>query len=138
MKKVLSIVLISVFGLLSALHFYWSLGGKWGFENSLPLNENGAKLLNPTLIDSFVMGLILGSFSMFYYFLYKKHTRYIFIKIMAYLIPIVFLLRAIGDFKYVGFFKKVIGNNFAKMDTSIYSPLCLAIFVIGFYIIYKK
>lgn len=100
MKKVLSIVLISVFGLLSALHFYWSLGGKWGFENSLPLNENGAKLLNPTSIDSFVMGLVLGCFSMLYCFFYKKHTQNIFIKIMAYLIPIVFLLRAIGDFKY--------------------------------------
>ena len=33
--------------------------------------------------------------------------------------------RAIGDFKYVGFFKRVRGSKFARMDTLVYSPLCL-------------
>jgi di/tricarboxylate transporter len=33
-------------------------------------------------------------------------------------------LRAIGEFKYVGFFKSVRGTHFARMDTLVYSPLC--------------
>lgn len=37
------------------------------------------------------------------------------------------LLRAIGDFRYVGFFKRVRGSRFARMDTMLYSPLCLAL-----------
>ena len=35
------------------------------------------------------------------------------------------LARAIGEFKYVGFFKRIRGSRFARLDTWIYSPLCL-------------
>jgi len=35
------------------------------------------------------------------------------------------MARAIGDFRYVGLFKKVRGSPFARMDTRLYSPLCL-------------
>ena len=37
------------------------------------------------------------------------------------------LLRAVGDFRYVGFFKSVRGSRFATMDTWCYSPVCLAL-----------
>jgi hypothetical protein len=33
--------------------------------------------------------------------------------------------RAVGEFKYVGFFKRVRGSKFARLDTLLYSPLCL-------------
>ena len=49
-------------------------------------------------------------------------------------IGIVFLIRAIGDFKYVGFFKKVKGSLFAENDSRYYSPLCLVVSGIGFFI----
>jgi hypothetical protein len=39
------------------------------------------------------------------------------------------LARAIGEFKYVGFFKRVRGTRFAKLDTLLYSPLCLLLAV---------
>jgi hypothetical protein len=35
------------------------------------------------------------------------------------------LARAIAEFEYVGFFKRVRGSRFAKLDTLLYSPLCL-------------
>lgn len=35
------------------------------------------------------------------------------------------LARAVGEFKYVGFFKRVRGSRFAVLDTAVYSPLCL-------------
>jgi hypothetical protein len=37
----------------------------------------------------------------------------------------IFLLRAIGDFHYIGFFKQVRDSRFARLDTLVYSPLCL-------------
>lgn len=43
---------------------------------------------------------------------------------------IVFLLRAIGKGKYVGFFKKIKHTRFAKQDTAFYSPLCVWISLI--------
>jgi hypothetical protein len=39
------------------------------------------------------------------------------------------LARAIGEFKYVGFFKRVRGSRFARLDTWVYSPLCLLLAV---------
>ena len=38
----------------------------------------------------------------------------------------VFAIRAIGEFRYCGFFKKITNSEFAYWDTRIYSPLCLA------------
>jgi Protein of unknown function (DUF3995) len=35
------------------------------------------------------------------------------------------LARAVGEFRYVGFFKRVRGTRFARLDTLVYSPLCL-------------
>jgi Protein of unknown function (DUF3995) len=40
---------------------------------------------------------------------------------------VVLIVRAIGDFRLVGFFKRVRGSRFARMDTLLYSPLCLAL-----------
>jgi hypothetical protein len=39
------------------------------------------------------------------------------------------LARAIGEFKYVGFFKRVRDSKFARLDTLLYSPLCLLLAV---------
>ncbi len=36
----------------------------------------------------------------------------------------VLLLRAIGEFRYVGLFKRVRGTRFATLDTWLYTPLC--------------
>ncbi|WP_307347298.1 DUF3995 domain-containing protein [Metabacillus malikii] len=41
------------------------------------------------------------------------------------IITFIFFLRAIGDFKYLGFTKKIKNTNFSKYDTALYTPLCL-------------
>lgn len=40
-------------------------------------------------------------------------------------LALVFLGRAIGDFRLLGFFKRVHGTAFARLDTLVFSPLCL-------------
>ena len=44
---------------------------------------------------------------------------------LSYSLAAVLLARAVGEFRYVGFFKRVRGSRFAKMDTLVYSPLCV-------------
>lgn len=39
----------------------------------------------------------------------------------------VLVLRAVGDFRLVGFFKRIRGSRFARLDTLLYSPLCFAL-----------
>lgn len=45
--------------------------------------------------------------------------------------PSIFILRAIGDFNYLGYFKKIKDTEFAKVDTKLFVPLCLIIGLFG-------
>ena len=46
---------------------------------------------------------------------------------MCWVLAAAMLLRALGDFRYVGFFKRVRTGRFAELDTKFYTPLCLAL-----------
>lgn len=141
MKLRLSIVLTILFFGLAAIHFYWGYGGQWGFTNSLPTNEQGVRILNPKTIDSIIVGsglLLFGTFYLFLGEIIKIKIAMWFKNILQWLIPLIFILRAIGDFKYVGFFKEIKTTEFANLDTNFYSPLCLVIGFIGFIVIKLK
>ena len=135
---ILAIILSLVFFLLSIIHFSWALGGQWGFENSLPTNEKGERILNPRKIDSALVGLGLLYFSL-YYLLFIKLISIPFPTWLLdngiWIIAGIFILRSLGEFKYLGFFKKIKNTEFGKMDSKFYSPLC---FVIGLLSIFIK
>ena len=97
----------SVLTVLIIIHFYWAVGGTWRFANALPTNEVGERVLNPRKIDSAIIGTGLGLF-LFYFLIYGQIIKVALHDwLMEYgvlTISGIFLLRAIGDFKYVGFF----------------------------------
>ncbi|MDR7132590.1 uncharacterized membrane protein YidH (DUF202 family) [Algoriphagus sp. 4150] len=141
MKSTLPILLIISFSGLALIHFYWASGGQRGFESALPTNEQGIRMLNPQTIDSIIIGVALSLFGLFYWstFISAKGKFPYWIKIIGlWIIPIIFALRALGDFKYIGFFKQIKSTEFAKLDTLFYSPLCLFIALIGFVLLSKK
>jgi hypothetical protein len=120
-----------IFLLLSRLHFYWLFGGKWGMNSVVPTKEKSAnKLFTPSAFSTVVVavgllvfGLIeLGNIGIFSDGMDLKYFRW-----GNLLIAFIFLARAVGDFNYVGFFKKVKGTVFAKNDSRYYVPLCLFI-----------
>lgn len=119
---------------LSLIHFSWVMGSKWGFDKALPTNKEGTTVLKPSRFDSAMVAIGLFLFATFYLlkgdFISLSVPSYI-LRYAGWAISSIFLLRAIGDFKYVGFFKKVIGTEFAKLDTLFYSPLCLILAAIG-------
>jgi hypothetical protein len=49
------------------------------------------------------------------------------LRVLGYALALLFLARAIGDFRLVGFFKRLRGTRFASLDTRYYSPLCLGL-----------
>jgi hypothetical protein len=53
-------------------------------------------------------------------------------------IALVFFLRAVGEFRLVGFFKRASDSQFAYWDTWLFSPLCLAIAVIALALVYSE
>lgn len=131
----LSLICVAILGLLSVLHFYWFLGGTWAFDSVLPVDDKGVIKLNPKWIDSLIVAIILSLFT--FLFLIKGNAiQNLFLlnwilNYGLYFIIAIFMLRAIGDFKYVGFFKKIKKTRFAKLDTKYFSPLCFFIALCG-------
>ncbi|WP_254785764.1 DUF3995 domain-containing protein [Zhouia amylolytica] len=131
---VLSLILSFVFIVLAIIHFNWVLGGNFGLSVALPTNEQGIRVLHPKKADSAIVGAGLLTFGLFYLntsgFVMFRLPEWIY-SYGGWIIPAIFFLRAIGEFKYIGFFKKIKHTPFGKMDTKLFSPLCLLIAVIG-------
>lgn len=131
---ILSILLSLILIGLGMIHFNWVIGGKFGFSESLPTKENGERVLNPKKIDSAIVGIGLTIFGIFYLVkseLIEYRLPDWIIDYGSWIIPIIFLLRAVGEFKYVGFFKSIKKTDFGKLDTKLFSPLCLIIGIVG-------
>ncbi|NJN42418.1 MAG: DUF3995 domain-containing protein [Flammeovirgaceae bacterium] len=131
---ILSILLSVILFALGVIHFNWVFGGSYGFEESLPTKENGERVINPKKIDSAIVGIGLIVFGLFYVFqsgLIEYMLPALITKYGGWLIPVIFLLRAIGEFKYIGFFKRIKNTKFGKADSKFFSPLCLAIGIAG-------
>ena len=46
---------------------------------------------------------------------------------LCYGLAAIFLIRAVGDFNLIGFFKRVRDSRFSRWDSLAYSPLCLCL-----------
>jgi hypothetical protein len=131
---ILSILLSLILIGLGLIHFYWVIGGKFGFSESLPTKESGERVLNPKKIHCAIVGIGLTVFGILYILkseIIEYNTPEWIIKYGSWIIPTIFLLRAVGEFKYVGFFKSVRKTKFAELDTKFFSPLCLTIGILG-------
>lgn len=130
----IAIILFIIFSLLSGIHFYWLFGGKWGLEKVIPTKSEQAITLSIPKFATLIVALVLLLFGV----IYLIKSRFINLQILnsindyAYwIIPSIFILRVIGDFNYVGFFKKIKYTEFAKADTKYFVPLCLFIGTLG-------
>lgn len=138
MKILIAFALIFIFLMIAAVHFYWALGGKKWADLAIPTNAATSDFLfKPRPVETLAVGI---SFVGFAYIMacevaFLSHQSTL-IRYGAWLIPVVFLLRAVGEFRYVGFFKKINNTPFAQMDTKYYSPLCLAVGVLALIIKY--
>ena len=131
---ILSIILLAIFTSLGIIHFYWLFGGKWGLEKALPTKEIGEKAIEPPKIATAIVGIGLISFGLFYLVktgLINFQVPNWMITYGSWIIPSIFIIRAIGDFKYIGFFKKIKNTEFAKADSNRFAPLCLTIGIFG-------
>lgn len=124
----LAATLVGIFLVLGALHVAWAFGarkaggvipevaGKRAFEPGpgITLAVAAALFACATLIAAVVGWLALP--------LPEGWLRW-----HTYALAAAFFLRAVGDFRLVGFFKKIRDSRFARLDTLFFSPLCLGI-----------
>src|SRR5438477_11091542 len=131
MNTALAIMVCVIFLVLALWHFRMALAPAGGASGAVP-SVDGKPLFVPSTRATVAVGVILASFAAL-------------VAVTAGLLPLAFpkvvsvwlsyrvalglFARAIGEFKYVGFFKRVRGSRFAKLDTRVYSPLCLLLSV---------
>ena len=121
--------------LAAAIHVYWAAGGKAGKAAAVPTAE-GRALIKPSAFGTAMVaaGLCvmaaLVALRIGWLRLPGFASDNMVVEVAAWLIAAVFALRAIGDFRYVGFFKRIRDSKFARLDTLAYSPLCAALAVL--------
>lgn len=123
----LALVVCAVFVILAAWHFKMAFFGMSGERNAVP-SVDGKPLFEPSKGATVAVGVVLLLFAALVAAtagFFATGLPQFLLAWACYALALGLLARAIGEFKYVGFFKKVRGSKFAKMDTLVYSPLCL-------------
>jgi len=122
---ILSITVASILGVVALLHFYWSFGGLYGFDSASPKVE-GQKEFKVAKILIFIVACLIACLAILAILLTSNNSPLKeLLPYFGYAVSAVFIVRAIGDFQYLGFFKKVYNSSFSKKDTLYFSPLCL-------------
>lgn len=144
MTTLMATLLILIFLFLSALHIYWGFGGKWGNGAVIPTKYDNSKMMMPGPIPTFTVAAGLLFFGVVVFLnSFDLHLNSIpgigvIRKYGLGLIAAIFILRAVGEFNYLGFFKKHKNTNFGRNDTRYYSPLCLLIGILAIIIALNK
>ena len=136
----------TVFAALALLHLYWALGGRWGADSALPhvaapatrgddpLATSQARPMvrafNPGRSATLVVAASLAGVAALVAMqagLLGGSIDHPAVRWALVVVAVVLLLRAVGDFRLVGFFKKITGSRFARLDTLVFSPLCVVL-----------
>jgi hypothetical protein len=135
MPTVIARLVAAAVAALGLMHVYWALGGRAGKSAAVP-EIDGRRAFVPSTFGTLAVAAALffaaavvaiagGLFGV-------GGFRSVF-RILAYGLSATFFARAIGDFRLVGFFKRVRHTRFARLDTTVFAPLCLAF---GFAVLY--
>jgi hypothetical protein len=126
----LTLILATVFALLGAIHVYWAMGPRGTEGSSAVPQVDGVAAFQPTVAGTFAVAAALffaaGLVATTGGLLPIPMPRIILL-IGCVGLGVILVGRAIGDFRLVGFFKRVTGSAFARRDTLAYSPLCLGL-----------
>ncbi|MCX8490464.1 MAG: DUF3995 domain-containing protein [Cyclobacteriaceae bacterium] len=128
-----------VFFLLGAIYFYWAIGGVWATDVVVPIKPTGEKLFNTLALSCVVVAGGLWVMS----FVHAVNARLIFVNTTFSVIHYATLamgviVRFVGDFKWLGIFKKMSDTAFAKSDTLYFAPLCLFLSVSSFVLFFGQ
>lgn len=127
MNALLALLVSSVFVVLGLWHFYMAWAPSSGESGAVP-SVSGKAVFRPSGRATLVVGVVLllfaalvaGTAGLLPMGLPKSVLQW-----SSLALALGLFARAVGEFKYVGFFKRVRGTKFARLDTWLYSPLCL-------------
>ncbi|MGE4398162.1 MAG: DUF3995 domain-containing protein [Campylobacterales bacterium] len=104
---------------IALLHAYWGFGGKFLIDKAVPTSDDGMPMFIPGKIATFAVVAALSVLT------WAMVSDGVAAKTISGIFALIFFARFVGDFNYAGMFKKHKNSEFARMDTLLYSPLCL-------------
>lgn len=126
----LTLVLLS----LAAIHVYWAIRGV-GTTAGVPSRRDGTPLFRPGRVSTLGVAVALSIAAL----LVAGRAQLVDVglvpvafRVGVWGVAAAFALRTIGEFRYVGLFKRVRGTPFAQWDTRLFTPLCAAIAIAAF------
>jgi hypothetical protein len=126
----LACVVATAFAGLAAIHVYWAAGGLRGAASAIPETEGGSPLFRPgPALTLVVAGLLASAAAMMLLRvgIGSSVVPRVLARYGAWGVAFALVTRAIGDFNYIGFFKRRRATRFARLDTRWYSPLALVL-----------
>ncbi len=129
MLNVLALSLMAIFAFLALVHVYWALGGRFAKVAAIPELRGAPSFVPGRMATLLVACGLLGCTALVGAAagLIDVPVQAIVVRWGCFGLASLLLLRAIGDFRLVGFFKTVRGSRFAWLDSALYSPLCLTL-----------
>jgi len=138
MIHLLSLVNAVALIIAAFVHIYWGLGGQLGLDHTIPVDQQGKKVFEFSRIAS--LAIAGGLIAISVLFLVKigfislgLPSWLVFYSLLAF--SGIFIMRALGDFKYIGFTKKIKDTQYGHLDTKIYSPIFLIIGILSLIIV---
>lgn len=131
--------LAASFCVLSLLHVGWALGWRRGKVQVLP-QRDGAPLFRPGPLSTLTVAAVLFLAALIVTQragLGRELLPAALVGPGCWGVSMALVLRAIGEFRYVGFFKRVRDTAFARMDTLVYSPLALLLGAGSVYVAFR-
>lgn len=125
MESAAKLALAALLSTIAAVHFYWAAGGARGIHLAIPSTPgaNSQPVFTPGPGGTAAVGVLLLAGAAVATGHLLPASQATLLRLMA----VVFALRAVGERRYVGFFKRVKGTPFAMWDARIFSPLCIGL-----------
>lgn len=138
MHETVALALATVFVAIAALHFSWVIRGVGGGGVALPTRASGQPLFLPSRLTTMMVVVALLAAAVVVLgrtrLLPANPIPFTLFVVGAWILGLVFSARAIGEFNYVGLFKKERSTSFARADTRYFTPLCIALSIGVFYL----
>lgn len=128
MKAAIPIAVCLVFVVLALWHFRMALAPATTSASGAVPSVEGRPLFVPSTKGTVAVGIVLLFFALLVAAtggLLSVFIPQFALVWLSYGLALGLLARSVGEFRYVGFFKRVRGSRFATLDTLVYSPLCL-------------
>ena len=129
MTQLVALMAAATLALIALVHAYWGLGGRVAKSAALP-EVDGKAAFTPRGSLTLVVAAALVSAALLIAItggVLSLPVPRALARGLTGLLALVFIARAVGDFRLVGFFKRVRGTRFARLDSAVYAPLCLVL-----------